>query len=438
MPKTYFGKETAAALKNFPFSGSRSPREFIAAMAEVKEAAARAHLAGRSLDRARAGAIIRAAHEVRSGKFDDQFPISALQGGAGTSLHMNMNEVVAARAAELLAKGKRKIDVHPIDHVNRGQSTNDVNPSALKIASIRLARRVLRSTDQTIAALNRKAREFRTVRKLGRTHLQDAVPTTLGDEFAAYAALFERNRRRLADVFPYLYELNLGGTAIGTSVNAPPAFRRALYRHLVRITKLPLVPARNLASQTSSGTDFYMLSSALVALTLDASKMASDLRLLASGPSGGLGEIRLKPLQKGSSIMPGKVNPVLLEAVNQLHCIVAGNDLAIREAAHLAQLELGTMGPVIADRLLQSLTATAEVLDRLAVVCLPGIRANRERCRELLERSTAYATLLVPRLGYDAVARLVQGVQEDGKTLRELTVQRGLLSAREFDRLVKG
>ena len=406
----YYGGQTEAALRNFPFSVPPVRRELIQSIILIKRSAARAALTAKLLDRPRARAIIRVCGEALAGKLDDQFITPSFQGGAGTSVHMNINEVLAARGAKLLSRGKhsKKIPIHPNDHVNIGQSTNDVVPSALKIACLRVIGEIMRSIDMAVLTLKRKADEFERVKKLGRTHLQDAVPITLGGEFAAYAALIERDRRRIADVIQYFYELNLGGSAVGNGINVTPRFKAALYRDLRSSLRLPFRPAKDLSAQTMSATDFCALSSAFVMLTLDLSKIANDLRILSSGPRGGIGEINIAPLQAGSSIMPGKVNPVLLEALNQLHFFVMGNDLAIREAAQAAQLELSVMTPLIADRLLASGKLITEVLAHTSRQCFALITANSNRCEELLKRSTAYATFLAPRLGYDAVTRLVQ------------------------------
>lgn len=411
----YYGEQTEAALRNFPFSVPPVHRELIRAIILIKRSAARAALTAKLLDRPRARAIVRACEEALAGKLDDQFVTPSFQGGAGTSVHTNVNEVLAARGTELLS-----LSIHPNDHVNIGQSTNDVVPSALKIACLRVMKEVLKSADMAVLALQRKAHEFRNIKKLGRTHLQDAVPVTLGGEFAAWAALIKRDRRRIANVITSLYELNLGGSAVGNGVNVVPRFKAALYRDLRNSLRLPFRPAENLSAQTMSATDFCALSSAFMMLTLDLSKIANDLRILGSGPRGGIHEINIAPLQAGSSIMQGKVNPVLLETLNQLHFFVTGNDLAIREAAQAAQLELSVMTPLIADRLLASGELIAEVLAQASRRCFALITANPDRCEELLKRSTAYATSLVPRLGYDAVARLVRNAIANNTSLKTM------------------
>jgi aspartate ammonia-lyase len=273
-----------------------------------------------------------------------------------------------------------------------------------------------------------KAREFKAIRKLGRTHLQDAVPVTLGAEFAAYADLVSRDVQRIKEALPHLLELNLGGSAVGNGINVPPRFKAALYRDLRRALRLPLHPSANMMAQTMSAADLCGLSSAFVILTLDLSKIANDLRLLTSGPHGGIGEIEVAALQAGSSIMPGKINPILLESLNQLYFSVIGNDLVIREAAQAAQLELSIMTPLIADRILASATLTAEVIAQAAVRCIATINANTQRCTELLNQSTAPATLLVPRFGYDTATALVKESLAKDIPLETLLVEKGLLT----------
>lgn len=410
-------KQTQKALENFPFSGPRVHKELIYAIVLIKKAAAKAN--HQSIK------IVSACDEILAGKYDDQFSLPALQGGAGTSINMNVNEVIATLA-----------EVHPNDHVNMSQSTNDVNPSALKIVSIELAQKLIETVKTCIVAFENKAKDFAHVHKLGRTHLQDAVPVTLGSEFAAYGATLKRDLKRLEARLPYLHELNLGGTAVGNSINASPEFIKEVYEELCRLTGLDLKPAENLMSQTSSQTDFVSLSQAILSLTLDASKIANDLRLMSSGPTGGLGEITLEELQPGSSIMPGKVNPVMPETVNQLYYTVSGNNLTIEHAAHASFLELANMFPILADRLISSLKLSQEVLNQFTKKCVVSIRANEAHCKELLEKSTAYATLLSPVLGYDTVSAVVKESIKTGKSIRELVVLKGLMDEKKFDAVV--
>jgi aspartate ammonia-lyase len=437
MQKIYYGEQTKKALNNFPFHVYRVHREFIAALTLIKKAAAAANFKDGGISREIKDAIIKAADEVLAGKHYEQFPLKALQGGAGTSANMNVNEVLAARATEILSKKSKAVVVHPNDHVNRSMSTNDANPSAIKISCVSLVKNLHGALQKLAASFDKRSKEFKTVVKLARTHLQDAVPTTLGAEFSSYAAIIRWHEEKIERVAEYMLELNLGGTAIGNSVNASPVYIKEVYRHLNKLTGHSFHPAKNLMSQTSSQTDFLAISQAVTALCVDLSKIASDLRLMSSGPNGGLGEIKLAELQKGSSIMPGKVNPVMPETVNQLYFLVSGNNLSIEHSAHAAQLELGVMFPTIADRLIQSLRLTGEVVTQFTGLCVNKIQANKKRCSEILERSTAYATLLSPKLGYDAVAGLVKESNATGKSIRHLVLEKKLLTTREFESLIK-
>lgn len=433
--KTYYGQQTTLALSNFPFSIHTAQKELIFGIVTVKKAAAIANYTAHNISLEITDAIAAACDEILSGKFDDQFVTPALQGGAGTSINMNINEVIAALATEILEKKGENMHVHPNDHVNCSQSTNDANPSGLKIAAVSLLEQVIKAVVSAEAVFKEKSEEYDNVVKLGRTHLQDAVPTTLGAEFASYAAIMKRHKKHLQTLLPYLYELNLGGTAIGNAINASKEYRTAVFKELEKITKLPFQPAENLTSQTGSQTDFVMVSQALVLLTLDLSKIASDIRLLASGPNGGLGEITLKNLQAGSSIMPGKINPVLPESMNQLYFLVTGNNVTIEQAAHGAQLELGVMFPILADRLLTSLKLTAEVLNNFMEQCVSSIQANPEKCKEHLEKSTAYATLLTPKLGYDKTSEIVKKAIAQKKTIREIALENNYLDEETFNQL---
>jgi aspartate ammonia-lyase len=417
---TFYTKNTDLAIKNFPFSSTQTHKEFIYAIADVKEAAAFAHMKAGEMDKLIAQAIISSCHEIQSGFFDDNFFLPGIQGGAGTSIHMNVNEVIATRAEQHLENKGKFRKVHPNDIVNMGQSTNDIGPSALKIACIRLTKQLINTINEAEKVFEKKSKEFANIKKLGRTHLQDAVQTTLGEEFGSYAAVIERGNMRLKQALGYLYDLNLGGTAIGTSVNASKAYRKEVYKALKRITKLPIKEAKNLMSQTGSQTDFVMLSQALVAVMVDFSKIANDFRLLASGPNGGLAEIKLQELQPGSSIMPGKVNPVLPESINQTYFFVSGSNLTIEHAAQAAQLELGVMFPIIADRLIASLKLSNEVISAFVTNCVSSVVANESQCKENLEKSTACATLLTPKLGYETISKLVKEANANGKSFQTL------------------
>jgi len=437
MQKKYYGEQTQKAIKNFPFHVYRVHSEFIMALAMIKRSAAIANCEAGNFNQSIKAAIVKACDEILAGKMPDQFPLRALQGGAGTSINMNVNEVVAARATEMLEKQGKKIVVHPNDHVNRSMSTNDANPSAIKIASIFLTRDLQKTTAILANALEAKAKAYKNIIKLGRTHLQDAVPTTLGAVFASYAAIIRWHQEKINRVISYMQELNLGGTALGNSINASPKYIKAVYRELNKLTKQNFHPAKNLMSQTSSQTDFLAISQAVTALCVDLSKIANDLRLLSSGPRGGIGEITLLELQKGSSIMPGKVNPVLPETVNQLYFLISGNNLTIEHAAAAAQFELGVMFPTIADRLLQSLKLTSEVIEQFVKVCINKIKANPKRCKELLEKSMAYATLFTPHLGYDKISDIVKEAVKTEKTFREVVLEKKLMTNKEFEGTVR-
>ncbi len=434
--KKYYGQQTEKAILNFPFDVYKVHKEFIFALVMVKKAAAIANFKAGNFSREIMEAITEACDNILQGGYKDQFPLRALQGGAGTSINMNVNEVIAGLANEILQAKNKKPAVHPNDHVNRSQSTNDANPSAIKIASLKLVQDLQKTLANLVKALSQKTKEFGSVPKLARTHLQDAVPTTLGAEFASYAEIIRWHQEKINAIAAFAQTLNLGGTAIGNSMNASKKYIASVYSELNKITGQKFKPAKNLMSQTSSQTDFLAISQAVTALCLDCSKIASDFRILSSGPRGGLMEISLEELQSGSSIMPGKVNPVMPETVNQLYYLISGNNLTIEHAAHAAQLELGVMFPIIADRLLQTLKLTREVLDQFIGKCVVSIKANKERCKELLENSTAYSTLLTPAIGYEAASKAVKEALKEKKSLREIIVGKKLLTEAEFSKIV--
>lgn len=436
MTKQYFGSQTKKAIKNFPFAFRRAPKEFIYAIVEIKKAAAIAHFKARELARTRKEAIVKACDEILKGKFDEQFVLPAFQGGAGTSNHMNVNEVIASRAEEILGKAGKKTTIHPNDHVNMSHSTNDVMPSALKITALKLGSKLLATLDDLIKIFEHKAKTFARLQKLGRTHLQDAAPITLGDEFKAYGEYVRRGKQRVELAMKNLLELNLGGSAVGNSINVSQKYIRLLYKQLRTDAGQPFRPAQNLMSQASSSADFLALSQSLTALSVDVSKIASDLRLLSSGPRGGFAEIILPELQPGSSIMPGKVNPVLPEAVNQLYYLISGNNLTIEQACAGAQLEMSAMLPIISDRLLESLKLMDEMLNVFGQKCVKHIKADKKCLKQHLENSTAYATFLTPRLGYDTVSSAVKEALRTGKNFREVILNKKLLTNKEFNALI--
>lgn len=426
--KILYGPQTKASLENFPFDYHRVMLEFVYAMTMIKKAAAVANLKAGKLDKKLSDKIIEACNQILKGKYDDQFVVSAHHGGAGTSVNMNVNEVIGTLAG-----------AHPNDHVNASQSTNDVNPSALKIASIKLTEKLLKSLDYLISVMDEKSREYWDVRKLARTHLQDAVPTTLGAEFGSYRDILKRDKKRIENSLTYFYELNMGGTAIGDKINAPEIYIIEVYKELRKVTGLSkLTPADNLMSQTSSDTDFCFLSTAVNILCLDISKMAIDFRFMSSGPKGGIGEISFKELQPGSSIMPGKVNPVIAETMNQTYYIVSGKNLSIHQAAEGSHLELGVMLPVIADSLITILKIVETALKLFTDRGIKNIIVNREKCLEHLEKSTAYSTLLTPRFGYDIVSKVVKESVVTGRTMREIIIDKKLLTNQELDKILNG
>lgn len=434
--KTYYGPQTRQALQNFPFPLPTVSLHFIYAIAEVKKAAALANMRAGSLDEKRCGAIMQACDEILNETYDDQFVTPTVQGGAGTSINMNVNEVIAARATEILHETGSTETVHANDHVNMSQSTNDVNPTALRICLIRLTTQLTKELAQLAKTFGIKSKEFADVHKLGRTHIQDAIPTTLGAEFAAYQAVIERDIQRLQEVMPYLHDLNMGGTAIGNAMNASVEYRTYVYEELQKITNLPVKPLANMMAGTSSTADFCQLSSLVMLVAVNLSKIAQDIRFMASGPKGGIGEITLEALQPGSSIMPGKVNPVMPESINQVSYFISGKNVTVHQATEAAHLELAVMFPVIAESLISSIELLTAGVHAFREKCIATLKANKEACERHLEQSMAYGTLFAPKLGYDAVSTAVKEAVAEGKTLREVIVGKGLLSEEEFNTII--
>ena len=431
--KIYYGAETKKVLRNFPFSTHPTKMEFILAITQIKKAAAIANYKAGNFGKEIENAIVKVCDEILRGKFVDQFILASLQGGAGTAVNMNVNEVIASRASEIL---KNKIKIHPNDQVNASQSTNDVNPSALKIASFYLLQDLNSKLFSLVKSFEAKAWEFKNINKLARTHLQDAIPTTLGAEFSAYAENLKRHEIEIKRAQDLCRVLNLGGTAIGNSINASPLYIKEVYKELNKITGGKFQKASNLMAKTSSQNDFLIISQMVVSLCVDLSKIASDFRFMASGPNGGIGEIILPELQKGSSIMPGKINPVMPETINQLYYLVSGNNLSIEHAVEGAQMELGVMFPIIVDKLIESIKLTTEVINQFDNLCVKSIKADKEKCKTHLENSTAYATLLVPILGYDLVSKIVAESIAKHKTLRDIAVGEKYLEEKEFNKII--
>jgi aspartate ammonia-lyase len=433
----YYGIQTVRAVENFPISGLHAPPELVTATVLIKKAAAQANIALKRLDERIGNAIVRAADEILGGALRDQFVVDVYQAGAGTSHNMNTNEVLANRAAELLggARGEYRL-VHPNDHVNMGQSTNDVFPTATRLALLFGCAPLVHAARDLAASLERKSREFEDVLKVGRTHLQDAVPMTLGQEFGGYAACLERGAEDVDRASWQLRELNLGATAVGTGLNAGDDYASLAIRNLGHETGFDLTPAPNRFRVTQSMGDVLAYSGAVRRLAAELGKIAGDLRLLSMGPRAGISEISLPAVQPGSSIMPGKVNPSVPEMVNQVCYQVIGCDTTICAAAEAGQLELNVMMPVIAWNAIHASTILREAMKVLRARCVDGIEANRDRCRDLLERSTAVATALSPYIGYAATAEIAKESVKTGRPIREIVLARGLMEPRQLDRIL--
>jgi aspartate ammonia-lyase len=433
----YYGVQTARAVENFPISGLRAPADLVVATILVKRAAADANAELGRLDPQVAKAIHTAADEILSGELRDQFVVDVYQAGAGTSHNMNANEVLANRAGEILGEPKGTYArVHPNDHVNMGQSTNDVYPTATRLALLLGAAPLVAAAHALAESLARKAEEFAGILKTGRTHLQDAVPITLGQEFSGYAECVRRGALDVAQASEQLQELNIGATAVGTGLNAGDEFRRLVVQHLAHSTALPLRSAANLFRVTQSMGDVLAHSGALRRLAVEVGKVASDLRLLSMGPRAGRSEIALPAVQPGSSIMPGKVNPSVAEMVNQVCFQVMGCDTTVAIACEAGQLELNVMMPVIAWNALHASTILREAMKVFRLRCVDGIVADQARARELLDRSTASATALSPYIGYAATADIAKESVKTGTSIRELVLQRGLIDAKRLDEIL--
>ena len=435
----YWGAQTERSRRNFRIGDERMPRPVIRALGTIKRAAAEVNQRLGSLDARRARAIARAAQEVIDGALDDHFPLVVWQTGSGTQTNMNVNEVIAARANHMLgAKPGAKSPLHPNDHVNMSQSSNDSFPTAMHVAAAEeITHRLLPALAHLQSALEQKAKEFARIVKIGRTHTQDATPLTLGQEFSGYAAQVKLGRAELKTALKELYPLAQGGTAVGTGLNAKPQFAKLVAARIAALTGLPFVTAPNKFEALAAHDAIVFVHGALTALATGLFKIANDIRLLGSGPRSGLGELILPENEPGSSIMPGKVNPTQSEALTMVCCQVFGNETTIAVAASQGHFELNVYKPVIAHAMLQSIRLLGDAAISFTDNCVIGIRANEARIHELLNNSLMLVTALAPRIGYDRAAAIAKAAHANGTTLREEALQLGYVSAQEFDRLVR-
>jgi aspartate ammonia-lyase len=427
--EAYYGIQTMRAANNFPISGLRAHQVMIDALALIKKAAALANKELGGLERKKAAAIVKACDEIVQGKFADQFIVDIFQMGAGTSLHMNMNEVIANRAGEILGGklGTYRL-VHPNDHVNMGQSTNDVYPTAMRLAAAMLLRdHLLPHLEEMGDSFSKKAREFSRIEKSGRTHLQDAAPITLGQEFRAYGKALKKCRSFIQKAGDSLLELGIGGSAVGTGLNTAPGYQKLVVGHLELLTGLPVTSAEDLMEAMQSMRPFTEVSAALRNLAAELNRIANDLRLLASGPRTGLGEISLPAVAPGSSIMPGKVNPSMLEMLNMVCYQVIGCDLTVNAASQAGQLELNVMMPVISFNLNLMIEILGSALFQVRTRCIEGIKPDIERCREYAEKTLGLVTALSPRIGYALASEIAKEAAATKKTLREVLDEKGIL-----------
>jgi fumarate hydratase, class II len=435
--EAYWGAQTQRALENFTVSGWRMPREIIHALARIKRFAAEVNGELGLLDPGLSRAVGQAAAEVAAGRFDDQFPLDVFQTGSGTSTNMNVNEVIANRANEILG-GRRgaRSPVHPNDHVNRGQSSNDVFPTALHLAVRERAAGLLAACELLQQALEEKAGAFAGLIKIGRTHLQDAVPMTLGQEFSGFAAHIEHGRERIVQTWPHLEELALGATAVGTGLNAHPKFAAGVIERLAAEAAVPYRPAPNRFEALAGRDALVAYLGVLNTLAVSLMRIANDLRLLASGPRGGLGEISLPTLQPGSSIMPGKVNPVIPEMVIQVAAHVMGSHLAVTVGGQHGPLELNMMMPLIGLHAVEATRLLREAVVLLAGKCVAGIEARRERCEELVQWSLALVTPLALEIGYDRAAAIAHRAYREGRTVRDVALEEKVVAEQRLDEIL--
>lgn len=433
----YYGVQSLRAAENFHITGLNMHPEIINSLAYIKKAAAITNCEAGLLDKRRTQAIVQACDEILEGKFREDFIVDPIQGGAGTSLNMNANEVIANRAIEILGgkKGDYSV-VNPNDHVNCGQSTNDVIPTAGKMTSLRLLKKLKKQLLRLHSALEQKADEFDGVIKMGRTQLQDAVPIRLGQEFKAYSVAILRDLNRMDKAMDEMRTLNMGGTAVGTGLNADESYLRRIVPNLSEISGMDLVQAYDLIDATQNLDSFVAVSGAVKACAVTLSKIANDLRLMSSGPRAGFGEINLPAKQNGSSIMPGKVNPVIPEVVNQVAFNAIGNDMTITMAAEAGQLELNAFEPIIFYCLFQSIDTIAYAVNTFVDNCVIGITANETRCRYFVENSVGIITAICPYVGYQKATEIAKEAIKTGESVRKLIIEKGLLAKEQMDEIM--
>jgi len=436
--EAYYGIQTLRAIENFHITGYRMDKELIKALGMVKKAAAKANMMVGLLDEKRAHAILSASEEVIAGKHNDEFLLDPIQGGAGTSMNMNINEVIANRALELYEKGNRGdySVISSLTHVNMSQSTNDAVPTAIKIALLLKSEELLKATEKVEKVFRKKSKEFDHVLKMGRTQLEDAIPIRLGQEFLAYANVTKRSRERMKSSINNLKTVNMGGTAIGTCLNADPQYILHVIDNLREITGFDITIAEDLVDATQNTDVFVEVSSAIKTWAVVLSKISNDLRLMGSGPRCGILEINLPEVQPGSSIMPGKVNPVIPEVVNQVAFQVIGNDLTINLASEAGQLELNVMEPVLAFNLMQTFDIMTNVQNTFVEKCLKGITANEEKCREYVDKSVGVITALNPHIGYEKTCLIAKEALKKQKSIREVILQHKLLDESKLKKIL--
>ena len=434
----YYGSFTSRALTNFQISGHKGKTELIHALATIKIASAQANMKLKMLDKKRGNAIVKAGTEILMGKLSNQFPLDIFQAGAGTPFNMNVNEVIANRANELLKKKKGSYSiVHPNDHVNMGQSSNDVFPTAIRIASLWKIEKLLNSLGQLEKSLRQKAATFKKVSKSARTHLQDAVPITLGQEFSGYSEAVGKSRQRISESLKDFRLLGIGGTAAGTGLNSHPKFKGLVVKNLSKLTKLKLQTSNNLFEKMQSASDFLAFSNSLAETAVELNRIANDFRLLASGPRTGFNELILPEVEPGSSIMPGKVNPSMAEMLNMVCYQVMGNNHAVELCSAAGQLELNVMTPCIAHNLFESIEILANGCAAFDELCVKGLEANKMACGYYFNYSFGLATVVAPLVGYSKAAALVKEAVKSGRRVKDLIVENGILSQKELDKILK-